>query len=79
MSVLIVYLLHLSYVCYCHISEMLRYTLLPESVYCHFVVEVIIGVLTDRFYFGLVIGVIKIPGNLLRDTCADTVLKNVMV
>ena len=32
MSVLIVKLLHLSYVCYCQISEMLIHTLLPESV-----------------------------------------------
>jgi len=75
MSVLIVYLPHRSYVCYSQISKMLIYTLLPESFYCHFDVEVIIGVLTDRFYFGLVIGIIKITSNLLRDKCAGPVLK----
>jgi hypothetical protein len=43
--------------------------------YCHFELAVIIGVLADRFYFGLVIGVIKEPGNLLRDKCVGTLLK----
>jgi len=41
-------------------------------------VAVIIGVLTDRFYFGLVIGVIKESGTLLRDKSVDTILKNIM-
>lgn len=59
MSVLIVNLLHRSYVCYCQISEMLIYTLLSESVYCHLDVAVIIGVLTDSFCFGLVTGSLK--------------------